>query len=114
MSDCLFCSIANGEIPSQFVYEDDKVVAFKDINPEAPYHILIIPREHISSALEINEENSAIVGHIFTVASCLAKEFGFDKDGFRIVNNCGRDGGQTVGHLHFHVLAGRNLGWPPG
>jgi histidine triad (HIT) family protein len=110
----LFCKIANGEIPSQFVYEDDKVVAFKDINPEAPHHILIIPREHITSALEITEENSAIVGHIFTVASSLARKLGFDKDGFRIVNNCGRDGGQTVGHLHFHVLAGRNLGWPPG
>lgn len=114
MEDCLFCKIANGTIPSEFVYEDDKVVAFKDINPEAPHHILIIPREHISSALYITEDNSAIVGHIFTVASSLAKKLGFDKGGFRIVNNCGRDGGQTVGHLHFHVLAGRNLGWPPG
>ena len=114
MQDCLFCKIANGTIPSEFVYEDDRVVAFKDISPEAPHHILIIPREHISSAMEINSTNSDIVGHIFTVAGTIATKLGFDKDGFRIVNNCGKDGGQTVGHLHFHVLAGRNLGWPPG
>ncbi|MBO5008396.1 MAG: histidine triad nucleotide-binding protein [Clostridia bacterium] len=114
MSDCLFCKIANGDIPTEFLYEDDKVVAFKDIEPQAPHHILIIPKEHIDSALEINDANCDIPGHVFMVASKLAKELGFAQDGFRIVNNCGRDGGQTVGHLHFHILAGRYLQWPPG
>jgi len=114
MSDCLFCKIANGEIPTNYVYQDDKVVAFNDIEPQAPVHILIIPRAHIASALEINDGNSEIVGHIFKVASKLAEEKGFAQDGFRLVNNCGKDGGQTVGHLHFHLLAGRYLQWPPG
>ena len=114
MSDCIFCKIANGEIPSQFVYEDDKCVAFRDIEPQAPFHVLIIPKEHISSAMEINETNSSIVGHIFTVAAKIAKDEGIDESGFRIVNNCGKDGGQTVGHLHFHMLAKRYLQWPPG
>lgn len=114
MSDCLFCKIANKEIPSQYVYEDDLVIAFNDIEPQAPHHILIIPKEHISSAMELNEENAKIVSHIFLVAGKIAKKLGFDENGFRIVNNCGKDGGQTVGHLHFHVLGGRNLGWPPG
>lgn len=114
MADCIFCKIANGEIPTDFIYEDDKVAAFKDINPAAPVHILIIPKEHIESALCLNSNNLDIVSHIFMVAGKLAHELGFADDGFRIVNNCGRDGGQTVGHLHFHVLAGRNLQWPPG
>ena len=112
--DCLFCSIANKEIPSDIVYEDDKVLASKDISPAAPVHVLIIPKEHYTSALDINEGNADIIAHIFTVASKLAKELGVDKEGFRIVNNCGKDGGQTVGHIHFHLLGGRNLGWPPG
>ena len=114
MSDCIFCKIANGEIPTDFLYEDDRVVAFKDLNPVAPVHILIIPKEHIASALCLDDKNADVVSHIFKVAGKLANELGFAKDGFRIVNNCGRDGGQTVGHLHFHVLAGRNLEWPPG
>ncbi|MBE7052364.1 MAG: histidine triad nucleotide-binding protein [Ruminococcaceae bacterium] len=114
MSDCLFCKIINGEIPSQKVYEDDKVYAFNDIDPQAPVHFLVVPKQHISSALEINDSNSAIVGHVFAVVANLAKEMGFADKGYRIVNNCGEDGGQTVGHLHFHVLAGRNIGWPPG
>lgn len=114
MSDCLFCKIINGEIPSEKVYEDDKVYAFKDVNPQAPIHFLVVPKEHISSALELNDSNKDVVGHVFTVVSEIAKDMGFDKNGFRIVNNCGKDGGQTVGHLHFHVLAGRNIGWPPG
>jgi len=114
MSDCIFCKIAAKEIPSTVVYEDDTVFAFKDINPVAPVHILLIPKQHISSALEINEENADLISKIFMVAQKLAKELGIDKNGFRIVNNCGKDGGQTVGHLHFHVLAGRELGWPPG
>lgn len=114
MEDCIFCKIANGQIPTDYIYEDDKVVAFKDLNPAAPIHILIIPKAHIASALCLDDENSAVVSHIFTVAGKIARDMGFDKDGFRIVNNCGKNGGQTVGHLHFHVLAGRNLGWPPG
>lgn len=114
MSDCIFCKIANGEIPTKYVYQDDKVAAFNDLNPQAPVHILIVPKQHISSALELNDENSDVVGHIFKVASKIACDMGFDKKGFRLVNNCGEDGGQTVNHLHFHLLAGRNLGWPPG
>lgn len=112
--DCLFCKIINGEIPSDKVYEDEQVFAFRDIAPAAPVHVLIIPKKHISSANEINEDNAAVVAHIFSVASKLAGELGIADSGYRIVNNCGKDGGQTVGHLHFHLLGGRNLGWPPG
>ena len=112
--DCLFCKIAKGEIPSTKVYEDDLVYAFRDIEPQAPVHILIIPKEHIASANDLNEENSAVVGHIFSVAAKIAKSEGIAEGGYRIVNNCGADGGQTVGHLHFHMLGGRNLQWPPG
>lgn len=114
MEDCIFCKIANGQIPTQLVYEDDLVAAFNDLNPVAPVHILIVPKAHIASALELNEDNKSVVGHIFEVAGKIAREKGFAEDGFRLVNNCGRDGGQTVGHLHFHLLAGRNLEWPPG
>ncbi len=112
--DCLFCKISKGEIPSTKVYEDDLVYAFLDIEPQAPVHIIIIPKEHIASANELNDDNAGVVGHIFAIAAKIADEQGFAKDGYRIVNNCGENGGQTVGHLHFHVLAGRNLGWPPG
>ncbi len=112
--DCLFCKIAGGEIPSTKVYEDEQVYAFLDIEPQAPVHIILIPKTHISSANELNDENAAVVGHIFAVAAKIAKDQGFYEQGYRIVNNCGKDGGQTVGHLHFHLLAGRNLGWPPG
>lgn len=114
MDDCLFCKIINGEIPSTKVYEDDTVYAFNDIEPQAPIHIIIVPKAHIDSANELDDNNAAVVGHIFAVAAKLADEMGFAKDGWRIVNNCGVAGGQTVGHLHFHLLAGRNLGWPPG
>ena len=111
--DCLFCKIAAGDIPSNKVYEDDRVLAFYDIEPQAPFHVLIIPKEHISSAAEINTNNSGIIAHIFEVAAKIADENGLD-NGFRIVTNCGEDGGQTVGHLHFHMLAKRLLAWPPG
>ena len=114
MTDCLFCKIINGEIPSQKVYEDDKIYAFNDIDPQAPVHFLLIPKEHISSALELSDANAGIVAHIFSTIAKLAREMGFADGGYRVVNNCGADGGQTVGHLHFHVLAGRNIGWPPG
>ena len=114
MSDCLFCKIANSEIPTDKVYEDDKVLAFNDIDPQAPVHFLVIPKEHIASAAEITADNSGIVAHIFEVIAKIAAEKGISQNGFRVVTNCGKDGGQTVGHLHFHVLAGRNIGWPPG
>ena len=114
MTDCLFCKIANGEIPTDKVFEDDKVLAFNDIDPQAPVHFLVIPKEHIKSAAEINSKNSGIISHIFEVIAKIAAEKGIDEKGFRVVTNCGEHGGQTVGHLHFHVLAGRNIGWPPG
>ena len=111
--DCLFCKIAAGEIPSNKIYEDDKILAFHDVSPQAPVHFLVIPKMHIASANEITEENSAIVAHIFTVIAKLAEELHLEK-GYRIVNNCGEEGGQSVQHLHFHVLGGRMLAWPPG
>ena len=111
--DCIFCKIAAGEMPSTKVYEDDTVVAFNDLDPQAPVHVLIIPKEHIASAAEINESNSAVVAHIFEVAAKIAAEKGL-KDGFRIVNNCGDSAGQSVKHLHFHLMGGRDFGWPAG
>lgn len=113
MTDCIFCKIVKGEIPSTLIYEDETVIAFEDINPQAPVHFIIIPKEHIKSVLEINESKKELMGHIIYVASKLAKEKGLD-DGFRIVNNCGEDGGQTVEHIHFHILGKRKLLWPPG
>lgn len=107
--DCIFCKIAAGEIPSTKVYEDDKVLAFKDINPLAPVHILVIPKTHIESASEITADNSAVVAHIFEVIAKIAKEQGIDKDGFRVVSNCGENGCQSVKHLHFHILGGKKL-----
>ncbi len=112
--NCLFCKIIKGEIPSNKVYEDEKVYAFHDIAPAAPVHILIVPKAHIASANELSAENADVVGHIFAVAAKLARELGFAEKGYRVVNNCGEDGGQTVGHLHFHLLGGRALAWPPG
>ena len=111
--DCIFCKIASGEIPSTRVYEDDLCVAFKDLEPQAPVHILIIPREHIVSAAEITPGNSSIVAHIFEVAAKLAKDNRL-KIGWRIVSNVGEDGGQSVKHMHFHLLGGRAMAWPPG
>ena len=111
---CLFCKIINGDIPSSKVYETEKVYAFRDIDPQAPQHIIIVPKNHIASANEINEENAELIGDIFVAAAQIAKIEGFAENGYRIVNNCGNDGGQTVGHIHFHLLAGRNLQWPPG
>lgn len=113
MSDCIFCKIAAGEIPSNKAYEDDKVLAFYDLDPQAPTHILVIPKEHIKSAAEINESNSTLVAHIFEVAAKLAKELNLD-NGFRVVTNCGESAGQSVHHIHFHLLGGRDFTWPPG
>lgn len=111
--DCIFCKIANKEIPSNTIYEDDKVIAFYDLAPQAPVHFLVIPKNHIKCADELNESNADVIAHIFTVIAKIAKELNLS-NGYRIVNNCGEDGGQTVGHLHFHVLGGRLLAWPPG
>ena len=108
-SDCLFCKIIAGEIPSAKLYEDDKVLVFKDIDPQAPVHFLAIPKEHIPSANDITEENSAIIGYIYQIIAKLARELKLDK-GYRVVTNCGEDAGQTVQHIHFHVLAGGPLG----
>lgn len=113
MTDCLFCNIINGKIPSNLIYEDEKVIAFNDINPQAPVHYLVIPKDHIESADSINENNKNLIGHIIFVASKLAKEQGLS-NGYRIINNCGSDGGQTVGHIHFHILGKREMLWPPG
>lgn len=112
--DCIFCKIINGEIPSNKIYEDDKVLAFHDISKEAPVHFLVIPKAHIESINNINEENSNIISHIFTVINKIVKEIGISDTGYRIVNNCGKDGGQSVNHLHFHILGQRELKWPPG
>lgn len=111
--DCIFCKIAKGEIPSHKVYDDEDVIAFHDLDPKAPTHVLIIPKKHIESAMEIDRHNSALIGHIYEVAAKLAVQLGLE-NGFRIVNNCGTDGGQTVHHIHFHLLGGRSMEWPPG
>lgn len=109
MNDCIFCKIMNGEIPTAKVYEDELCFAFKDIEPLAPTHFLVIPKKHVASAAEIDGDMAPVVGHIYEVIARLAKEQGF-AEGFRVVTNCGADAGQTVRHLHFHVLAGKQLG----
>lgn len=113
MDDCLFCKMISGQIECQKLYEDDKVLAFYDIAPQAPVHFLVIPKEHITCASEIDSDNSQIIAHIFEVISNLVSALKLS-DGYRIVNNCGVQGGQTVPHMHFHVLAGRDMAWPPG
>ena len=112
--DCIFCKIARHEIPAQTVFEDEDVVAFKDLNPVAPVHILIIPKEHISGMMAITRENAGILGKIFLAAEKLAQDAGIEKTGFRVVVNHGREAGQSVFHMHFHLLGGRPLHWPPG
>ncbi|MET0773393.1 MAG: histidine triad nucleotide-binding protein [Candidatus Limnocylindrales bacterium] len=112
--ECLFCRIASGEIPSKQVHGDDTVVAFHDIAPRAPTHILLIPREHIRSAAELTDGDAPIVGHLFAVAASIARDQGIAEAGYRIVTNIGRGGGQTVDHLHLHLMGGRSMTWPPG
>ena len=112
MSDCLFCKIAAGEIPSKKVYEDDLCCAFYDIDPQAPTHFLVIPKEHIQSVYQVDGANQATVGHIFAVIARLSKELGLES--YRVVSNIGDQAGQSVHHLHFHVLSGRDMTWPPG
>ena len=115
MSDCLFCKIVAGEIPSNKVYEDELCYAFYDIAPQAPTHFLVVPKAHIQSVSAVTAENSAVVAHIFEVIAKLTKELGSDETGYRVVSNIGEQAGQqSVPHLHFHVLAGRDMTWPPG
>ena len=109
MEDCLFCKIVKGEIPSTKVYEDEFVYAFKDINPEAPVHILVIPKKHIGSINKIEKEDEELIGKIFTTIKKVAKDQGIAESGYRVVSNCGKDAGQTVMHLHFHILGGKTL-----
>ena len=108
MSDCIFCKIVSGEIPSKKVYEDEKILAFYDLSPQAPVHVLVIPKEHICCADALNEDNAAVVGYIFSKIGAIAASLGLE-NGYRVVNNCKEDGGQTVFHLHFHLLGGKKL-----
>ncbi|MDQ3938300.1 MAG: histidine triad nucleotide-binding protein [Chloroflexota bacterium] len=112
--DCLFCRIAAGDVSADIIQQDELVVAFRDISPKAPTHILLIPRQHIGSAAELDDEHAHVLGRLFAVAARLARDEGVVERGFRVVTNAGRGAGQSVPHLHFHLLGGRSLGWPPG
>jgi histidine triad (HIT) family protein len=114
MTDCLFCKIVSGAVPAALVYEDDSVVAFKDINPQAPLHVLIVPRRHIASLNDLTRDDDALLGSMVRVAASLAMEHGYHDRGYRTVFNTNREAGQTVFHIHLHLLAGRGLTWPPG
>lgn len=114
MNDCIFCKIAAGAIPSKKAYEDDRVLAFHDISPQAPVHVLVIPKKHLTSMMNLTPEDDMLLGHMFRTAQKLAEELGVAQEGFRLVFNTGVNGGQTVPHLHMHLLGGRELGWPPG
>ena len=112
--DCLFCKIVAGEIPADLVYESETAVAFRDINPQAPTHILVIPRKHIATINDIGEGDEATIGSLYTAAKEIAAQEGIAEDGYRAVMNCNEGAGQTVFHIHLHVLGGRPMGWPPG
>ncbi len=112
--DCIFCKIANKEISSNIIFEDDKIIAFHDINPQAPYHILVLPKKHIETLLDLKEEDKELIGHIYLIINKIAKDLKFEQRGYRVVVNCKEEAGQTIFHLHFHVLAGRTMEWPPG
>ena len=114
MADCLFCKVIEGEIPSTPVFENENLFAFEDINPQAPTHLLILPKKHLSTLLDVQEEDHALIGSITSAANELARERGLDQSGFRLVVNCGAGAGQSVFHIHFHLLGGRPLNWPPG
>ncbi|MBF5041973.1 histidine triad nucleotide-binding protein [Aggregicoccus sp. 17bor-14] len=114
MSDCLFCRIRDGQIPAKVVYRDEHCLAFEDINPQAPMHVLVIPNKHIATIGDIASGDRELAGHLYVAAAKLAKERGYADSGYRVVMNAGRDAGQTVFHIHLHVLAGRPLTWPPG
>ena len=114
MADCLFCGIISGEIKGEVVYQDRSVVAFKDINPKAPVHLLIVPRKHIATLLDVEQVDKGLFGDILFAANKLARDHGISEDGFRVVLNCGAGAGQSVFHIHLHLLGGRALRWPPG
>ena len=113
-SDCIFCAIAEGDIPADIVHNDDLVVAFRDVDPKAPSHILLISREHVASAAELTEDHAVLLARLFVVAGTLARSEGIAESGYRLVTNVGGDAGQSVHHLHLHLLGGRSMSWPPG
>lgn len=114
MNDCIFCKIAAGEIPTNLVYDDGEILAFHDINPEAPIHLLFIPRRHIPTLNDLTEEDATLIGRLHLAAKQVATQLGVAESGYRTVINCNRDAGQIIFHIHVHLLAGRELGWPPG
>ena len=110
MEDCIFCKIIKKEIPSTIIYEDDKVIAFNDVNPAAPIHILVIPKKHIETLLDVSDQDNELISYVYQIINKIAKEKGFANNGFRVIVNCGKDSGQEVMHIHFHVLGGKKLG----
>ena len=112
--DCLFCKILDGDIPADIIFESESAIAFRDINPKAPTHVLIIPRQHIATINDIEPQHEALVGSLFSAAKAIAADEGLAEDGYRVVMNCNEAAGQTVFHLHMHLLGGRTLAWPPG
>jgi histidine triad (HIT) family protein len=113
-ADCLFCKIVAGDIPAEIIYESESAIGFRDVNPQAPTHVLIIPREHIATINDLNAGHETIVGNLYTAAKTIAADEGLADDGYRVVMNCNEAAGQTVLHIHLHLLGGRSLGWPPG
>jgi histidine triad (HIT) family protein len=113
-ADCLFCKIVAGDIPAEIIYESESAIAFRDINPKAPTHVLIIPRKHIATINDLDEGDKETVGNLYMAAKAIAAAEGFADDGYRVVMNCNEAAGQTVFHIHLHLLGGRTLGWPPG
>lgn len=114
MSDCIFCKIIGKKIPSKIIYEDELSLAFEDINPQAPVHTLVIPKKHIPTLLDLKEEDNSLIAHLFKVTNKIAKDKGIAERGFRLVTNCNPESGQTVYHIHIHLLGGRFMHWPPG
>ncbi len=114
MKECIFCKIANGYLKTDFIFEDENFVVFKDLNPQAPVHLLLVPKQHIVSINDVDDENKKFLANSFVTIKHVSQKLGFDKTGYRTVINTGKDSGQEVQHIHFHILAGRKLGWPPG
>lgn len=114
MDQCPFCNIIQGKIPAKKIYEDEKIFAFEDINPQAPVHILVVPKKHITSLNELSDEDNSLIGYLLLICSRIACEKGLAEHGYRIVTNCGAEAGQSIFHLHFHLLGGRRFRWPPG
>ncbi len=114
MSDCIFCKIVDGDIPAEIVYQNDEVLAFRDLNPQAPLHVLIIPKKHIATINDLENEDAHTVGQLYLAAKAIAQQEGVAEDGYRVVMNCNSLAGQTVYHIHLHMLAGRGMSWPPG